>query len=148
MKPTSYISYYLAIIVVFAQVFVAYMVRDVHWLIWLLVMYIVGGTLSHTCHVLVHDFTHYAGPASMTTNKIFAIFCNFSIGFPSALSFGKYHADHHNFLNEEGKDPDLPFRLEANTMNTKLKKLFFLVGIAVVYAFRPMLFHLKPLSFA
>jgi sphingolipid delta-4 desaturase len=58
---------------------------------------------------LIHDFTHYVGPASMFVNKIFAIFCNFSIAFPTAHSFGKYHADHHNFLNEEGKDPDLPF---------------------------------------
>lgn len=31
-------------------------------------------------------------------------------------------------------------------MNTRLKKLGFLIGIAFVYAFRPMLFHVKPLT--
>ena len=31
-------------------------------------------------------------------------------------------------------------------MNSRIKKLVFLVFIAFVYAFRPMLFHLKPLS--
>lgn len=99
MVSKSYISYYLALIVVTAQVAIAYLVRDAHWAIWFATLYVVGGTLSHTCHVLIHDFTHYVGPASMFVNKIFAIFCNFSIAFPTAHSFGKYHADHHNFLN-------------------------------------------------
>ena len=31
-------------------------------------------------------------------------------------------------------------------MNTRIRKLMFLIGIAMVYAFRPMLFHLKPLT--
>jgi sphingolipid delta-4 desaturase len=31
-------------------------------------------------------------------------------------------------------------------MNSKVRKFIFLVGIAFVYAFRPMLFHLKPLT--
>ena len=106
MVSSSYISYYLAIIVVATQITIAYLVRviifvtqDAHWLIWFATLYIVGGTLSHTCHVLIHDFTHYVGPASMFVNKIFATFTNFSIAFPTAHSFGKYHADHHNFLN-------------------------------------------------
>ena len=44
----------------------------------------------------------------MTLCKIYAIACNIPMGVPSAISFGKFHADHHNFLNEHGKDPDLP----------------------------------------
>jgi sphingolipid delta-4 desaturase len=31
-------------------------------------------------------------------------------------------------------------------MNTRPRKLIFLIGVAAVYAFRPMLFHLKPLT--
>lgn len=30
------------------------------------------------------------------------------MGIPSALSFGRYHSDHHNFMGEVDKDPDLP----------------------------------------
>lgn len=59
-------------------------------------------------HVLIHDLTHFAGDHDMGINRIFAIINNMTIGIPSALSFGKYHADHHNFMGEEGKDPDLP----------------------------------------
>lgn len=31
-------------------------------------------------------------------------------------------------------------------MNNRFKKLIFLVGVAFVYAFRPMLFQIKPLT--
>lgn len=78
------------------------------WTPFLLITYIVGGTLGHMSHVLVHDFVHFAGEDSTTVSRFFAILNNCAIGIPSAISFGKYHADHHNFLNEYGKDPDLP----------------------------------------
>jgi sphingolipid delta-4 desaturase len=35
----------------------------------------------------------------MTVNKIMAVICNIPMGIPSAISFGRYHSDHHNFLN-------------------------------------------------
>jgi sphingolipid delta-4 desaturase len=47
---------------------------------------------------LIHDFTHWAGCSDLTLNKAFAIFCNIGMGIPSAISFGIYHADHHNYL--------------------------------------------------
>jgi sphingolipid delta-4 desaturase len=59
---------------------------------------------------LIHDFTHWAGHPNILVNKAFAIFCNVGMGIPSALSFGVYHSDHHNYLGEENKDPDLPTR--------------------------------------
>jgi sphingolipid delta-4 desaturase len=74
-------------------------------------VYFVGGTYGHTLHVLIHDFTHFGGHPNMTVNKIMAILCNIPMGFPSALSFGKHHADHHNYLGEQLKDPDLPTKI-------------------------------------
>jgi sphingolipid delta-4 desaturase len=56
--------------------------------------------MNHTLHCLIHDFTHWAGHSNLLINKAFAIMCNIPMGIPSAISFGKYHADHHNFLNE------------------------------------------------
>ncbi len=41
------------------------------------------------------------------------MFCNIPMGVPSAISFGKFHSDHHNFLGEYGKDPDLPLMAEV-----------------------------------
>lgn len=80
---------------------------------FLLVVYVIGATLGHLLHVLIHDLTHFAGHSSITVNKIVAILCNMPMGLPTAISFGRYHADHHNFLSEEGKDPDLPMRKES-----------------------------------
>lgn len=72
--------------------------QDASWPVFLTVVYVLGGTYGHTLHCLIHDFTHFGGHKNMTINKIMAILCNIPMGFPSALSFGKHHADHHNYL--------------------------------------------------
>jgi sphingolipid delta-4 desaturase len=74
--------------------------KDSSWTVFLLTVYFVGGTINHTMHVLIHDFTHWAGHPNMYVNKFFAILCNVPMGLPSAISFGKYHNDHHNYLGE------------------------------------------------
>jgi len=61
----------------------------------LIVTYVVGGTLNHTLQVLVHELTHYLGFESMLVNRIFAIITNFATLVPSAITFGKYHWEHH-----------------------------------------------------
>ena len=77
------------------------------WII-LLDAYLIGGLLNHTLHCCIHDFMHWCGHPNMTVNKILAVVCNIPMGIPSAISFGRYHSDHHNFLNEIKRDPDLP----------------------------------------
>jgi sphingolipid delta-4 desaturase len=66
--------------------------------VFLLLTYIVGGTIAHTSHVLIHDYTHFIGDYPPNLLRFFAILNNVCIGIPTAMSFGKYHADHHNFL--------------------------------------------------
>lgn len=44
----------------------------------------------------------------MSVNKIMAALCNIPMALPSAMSFGRYHSEHHNFFSEENEDPDLP----------------------------------------
>lgn len=87
---------------------VTYLIRDSSWLVIFITVYIIGATVNHTLHVVVHDLTHWNGHSNILVNKVFAIFCNVSTGIPSALSFGLYHADHHNFMGERERDPDLP----------------------------------------
>lgn len=94
-KPYSII---LAFFLIAFGMTITYLVKDASWPVFLTVVYIIGGTYGHTLHVLIHDFTHFGGHKNMTINKIMAILCNIPMGFPSALSFGKHHADHHNYL--------------------------------------------------
>jgi len=74
----------------------------------LITVYLFGATIDHTCHILVHEFTHLSGHSNIMVNKIFAIFCNISLGIPAGISFGIYHADHHSYMGSLEKDPDLP----------------------------------------
>jgi sphingolipid 4-desaturase/C4-monooxygenase len=60
--------------------------------------YLLGGLLNHTLHCCIHDFTHFGGHPNININKIMAALCNIPMGLPSALSFLRYHSDHHNFL--------------------------------------------------
>ena len=66
------------------------------------------------------------------------------MGIPSALSFGIYHSDHHNYLGEENKDPDLPTRWEVNHCESKFAKFMFFTLLSIIYALRPfILMHKK-----
>ena len=100
-------------------------------------MYILGGTINHTLHVLIHDFTHWGGHKNINVNKAFAIFSNIPFGIPSAISFGKYHSDHHNYLGEEGKDPDLPTDFEVSIGKGPIAKILFFIFLSPIYALRP-----------
>lgn len=73
-----------------------------------------------------------------------AVLCNIPMGIPSALSFGRYHSDHHNFLGELNGDPDLPLEWEAKLSRSfKWYKYVFYVIISLFYAGRPLFMH-KP----
>lgn len=100
LLPTKPYSMMLCLTLLFVGLGVCYLVKDASWTVFLLTVYFVGGTINHTMHVLIHDFTHWAGHPNMYVNKFFAILCNIPMGLPSAISFGKYHNDHHNYLGE------------------------------------------------
>ena len=75
----------------------------------------------------------------MTFNKIMGVLCNITMGLPSAISFGRYHADHHNFLNQMQRDPDLPLPWESKlSYNHPWYKYLFYLIIEAFYALRPI----------
>lgn len=68
-----------------------------------------------------------------------AALCNIPMTLPSAISFGRYHSDHHNFLGEVNGDPDLPLSWESK-MSSKFRwyKYVFYLVIELFYALRPV----------
>jgi sphingolipid delta-4 desaturase len=90
---------FIALFVIIASLVNCYYAKD--FPLWLLLLdaYLIGGLLNHTLHCCIHDFTHFAGHTNANINRFMAILCNIPMGIPSALSFGRYHSDHHNFLN-------------------------------------------------
>lgn len=85
------------------------LIQDMPLWFVLLDAYIVAATLNHTLYICVHDLTHH----SSFFNKVLAVLCNVPTGVPSAMGFGRHHADHHLYFGEESKDADLPFRAES-----------------------------------
>jgi sphingolipid 4-desaturase/C4-monooxygenase len=109
--------------------------------IWVLLLdaYLIGGLVNHTLHCCIHDFTHFGGHTNMTVNKVMAVICNIPMAIPSALSFGRYHSDHHNFLGELEGDPDLPLLWESKlSYKFKWYKYVFYSVIELFYALRPV----------
>ena len=112
--------------------------KDASWPVFFLGGYWLGGTVTHTLHILIHDLTHYLGHPNMEVNKWLAYMCNIPMGVPSSASFGKHHADHHNFMGDEEKDPDLPLKEESKASKNPLFKIFFWIFLTLFYSVRPM----------
>jgi sphingolipid delta-4 desaturase len=75
----------------------------------------------------------------MNVNKIMGVLCNVPMAIPSAISFGRYHSDHHNFLGEVLGDPDLPMPWESKlSYQYRWYKYVFYAIIEVFYALRPV----------
>ncbi|KAJ1548608.1 hypothetical protein HK405_001996 [Cladochytrium tenue] len=136
------LTVWIVIAEVAAQFALAYLFRDPVWLgdwrFWA-VAYIVGGTVSASLLLAVHEVTHYLAFKSFAANKALAVFANLPIVLPFCVDFKRYHMDHHRFQGVEGVDGDLPTQLEAYLFDNPLGKLFFCAIQILFYACRPKL---------
>jgi len=115
----------LVILIIGIQLSVAYYLRNSSWNILLLLAWIIGGTLNHSLQLAVHELSHNLAFHNQTANKLLAICGNLTTGFPSAITFQKYHMDHHQFQGVDGIDTDVPTSWEVNNFtNTLLKVLW------------------------
>lgn len=74
--------------------------------------YCVGAFICHAQWVLIHELTHDLVFKSTFTNTLCMLLCNTTHIIPSASSFRYFHRQHHAFLNETYKDPDVPSPIE------------------------------------
>jgi sphingolipid delta-4 desaturase len=76
----------------------------------------------------LHEASHDLILRTERANRWLAIAANLPIGVPSAMSFRRYHLDHHTYLGIEGRDNDLPTRAEAKLIgNSSVLKAIWLV---------------------
>lgn len=87
---------------------------------------------------MIHDLTHYTAFESYTLNRIFACLACVPSGLPSAITFGKYHWEHHVNMGNPDYDADLPTPLEIRIFRTPLTKVFFVFLHPLFYALRPL----------
>jgi len=116
-----------------------YCVKDATWGVWFLTAYLVGGVCTHSLNLAVHELSHNLCFESIPANKILSLFANFGTGFPSAITFARYHMEHHQFQGVDGIDVDIPSDLEVSIFKTRFSKLFWVMMQPLFYAFRPLL---------
>ena len=98
--------------------------------------YFIGGSITQMVGGIMHECTHNLVSEDIDWNKVVALFSNIILPFPIAMSFRRYHLEHHAYQGVEGKDPDLPLSWEITLIkgNTLLKFcwLFFYPAMYVV----------------
>ena len=136
----------IVIALVASQWVLAYYSNFVSWPIFLLVAYVYGGTVAHSLSLMTHELSHNLIFKGKSANEYFAMFCNCGMGMPAAITFKRYHMEHHQFQGIEGKDADIPTYWEGTFFRSKLFKLVYLIFMPVAYGARPGIMQPKAIS--
>lgn len=119
------------------QMYLGYRAPDMSWPTFLLVAYFLGGTITHSCFLAIHEVSHNMTFKTVIYNDLYAVFINLIVPLPYAMTFKTYHAEHHRYLGWDGVDVDVPTRLESHLLSNYMGKFFFLTFQVVFYACRP-----------
>lgn len=119
------------------QIYIGLHAAQMSWWTLLAMAYVVGGTITHSTFLAIHEITHNLCFRSYLLNDIYAICVNLCVPGPYAMMFKSYHADHHRYLGWDGVDVDIPSDLERHFLSNLPGKFFFLTFQVLFYAFRP-----------
>ena len=141
------LTFPIVVLIFVTQVFFAYLVSSLSlsWPVLIALAWAVGGTLNHSLQLAVHELSHNLCWNNPLANKWTAIFANLVTGFPSSVSFQKYHMDHHQWQGVDGIDTDIPTKAEVAVFSSSLRKVLWLLLQPVFYALRPTI--VKPKTF-
>lgn len=139
---------YIVTAEVIIQLLVCYMLREANWSTVLILSYCCGAVLNHSLGSAIHEIGHNLafGHGRPWANRLLSILCNVPIIAPMAISYRKYHADHHRYLGEENQDVDIPTRLESYLFRHPVTKIIWLLFHPFIHALRPFYKSPKPLT--
>lgn len=120
-----------------------YYSRHFSWPVFVAVAYCIGGTIGHSLSLMTHELSHNLVFSDRRTNEFFGIFCNMAMGIPTAVTFKRYHMEHHQYQGREGIDVDIPTFVEAQWFQSSFMKAIYLMLMPFVYAGRPLLIRPK-----
>lgn len=138
---------YIVAATVALQVFMAWLTLEWSWVSYLVAVYVVGATATHSLFLAIHELAHNLGARTPAGNKLIAICANFPIGIAYCITFKPYHMDHHRYQGQEQDDTDIPTRLEGYVISDTafgyvdhtVRKAVFMFFQIFAYALRPML---------
>ncbi|KAG5499615.1 hypothetical protein JIQ42_05090 [Leishmania sp. Namibia] len=119
------------------QLYLGYRAKDMGWPTLILVSYFVGGTITHSCFLAIHEITHNLCFVTPLYNDLYAMFANLVVPVPYAMMFKTYHTEHHRYLGWDGIDSDLPTRFEGRHLSSYVGKFFFITFQVLFYSVRP-----------
>lgn len=146
MGPCSWTKWQV-LITVLAQVVIAKYIADTHWAVFWFVTYAVSGTLNQSLLLAVHELSHNLAFKTARYNRYLALFANLPIGIPEAVTFKRYHLEHHKLQGEDHVDVDIPSDFEAAFFRTPFRKAIFLLFQSAFYGLRPLIVQPKAPSF-
>jgi sphingolipid delta-4 desaturase len=117
----------------------AHLLRDASWGVIFVMAYAVGGTLNHTLQLAAHELSHNLAFHVEWKNRVLSIIANIATGLPSAITFMRYHKEHHNFQGHDGIDTDIPSMFEVRMYTNTVLKVLWIILQPVFYGVRPLL---------
>lgn len=144
---TEPLTFVVVSIILAIQLSMVYFVKSADWPVLILCAYVVGGTLNHSLQLAAHELSHNLCWSSPFANKLTAIYANFATGFPSSITFQRYHMDHHTYQGVDLIDTDVPTDFEVKYFTNPLMKCAWLIAQPLWYAFRPLFMKPKPFVF-
>jgi sphingolipid delta-4 desaturase len=91
-----------------------------------------------------HELSHDYWLPKRWQNELLAICCNLPAGVASAVTFRRYHTEHHTYQGDDEKDADLPTEFEGRFFTTWYLKLLWVFLQPLFYALRPIITKPKP----
>ena len=139
MGPDPRIAY-IVTAEVLLQLLICYFLREASWLTVVCLAYCVGATLNHSLGSAIHEIGHNLafGHKHPLRNRALSMLCNLPIVVPFAITYKRYHSDHHRYLGEEYKDVDIPSRLEIYLFRNPLTKCIWLLLHPLIHGIRPL----------
>lgn len=137
------LTIYIVTLLVMIQCGLAYAMQHAHWWVWLPFAYLVGGVINHSLTLAIHEISHNLACRRPTANKILSLVANLPLIFPYAISFKRYHHDHHVHLGWYPKDTDVPSPIEKKLFRHPLFKLVWMIFQPLFYALRPLFIYPK-----
>lgn len=142
-NPASFI---LILLVLFIQIGIAFVIKDLAWYWALIPAYIIGAFTNHAAYVLIHEAAHNSIFKKKNSNILAGIMADMVNTLPASVSFRKYHLKHHSFQGDYYLDADLASKWEAKLIGSNfLGKALWLLFFPVFQAFRPP--RLKEIEF-
>jgi len=143
--PDIRLLYVMSILMIVQLSLAVYATRINNGFVWFFLCWSVGGTLTHWLSLGNHELSHNLAFKKTLHNEILGMFSNCAQGIPSAITFKKYHLEHHYFQGVHDVDMDIPTFWEGDFFNTTIKKVFWVILQPAFYAIRPLIVRPKPL---